>query len=173
MIDRTIENQQERLFHIGYLLGMLDGEGAVQFNCKHISKGRRYYTPKISVSNNNPLIIQQTIDSLKYLEIPFHVWTPKRTYGHEARVMYRITIAGIKRCQRFIDIVWEHSFGKKERVGVIKEYISQREKIPPTQKQSGHEISYGEKEYYLVEKLKNLNLEYNGTVSSETTRFRV
>lgn len=165
-----MDNQQERLFHIGYLLAMLDGEGSTQFQCKVKTKSGNYYRPKISIFNNNPHIIQQTINALKFLEIPFHVWTPTKK-ALEKRVVYRIEIVGLKRCKRFAEVVSNYPFGKKERIGVIKDYIDLRESIETTQRQSGHYKSYGEKEYSLVEKLKELNAEYRGTESSETIRF--
>lgn len=158
-----MDNQQERLFFIGYLVAMFDGEGYFQLALKYKTNKGPYYAPRVGVANTDPKIIQLIIDVLKGLEIPFHVWAPKK-HGKEKKPVYRITIVGIKRVKKLSSILLQFPMGKKERLEVLNEYCDYRLSKP-----------YGEsnnRDEEFKQRLAELN-SFRGKESSETTRFTV
>ncbi len=166
-LDETIENQQERLFFdIGYLLGLLDGDGSYQFGRKGRSKKYTIYEPKITLFNNNVFIIQKMINILDRLKIAFQVYAPK-IHGKEKSQTYRISISGIKRVKRFTDLILKFEFGKKERAIILNKYCKLRLSIP-----YGDREKYVEEEKIYFNKLKKLNQQFRkGTKSPETIRL--
>ena len=168
--DITIGNQQERLFlDTGYILGMIDGEGACQIAPKYKYKNYIIYAPRISIYNNNPHIIQTTINALKRLDVMFAVYAPKIHHG-ETRVCYRIYIEGLKRCKRFTDILLKFPSGKKERIQLLNDFCNYRLSFTKNKKENE---KYSEKVEEYRKKIMLLNSEYHGTKSSETIRFDV
>ena len=172
--DGTIGNQQERLFfEIGYILAMIDGEGSICIAPKYKYKGYKIYAPRISIYNNNPHIIQRTINALKYLKADFSIYTPRDYHGEDSskrqkRVCYRIYIEGHKRCKKFIEILLKYPSGKKERLELLKDFCEYRLSFTKHKRENE---TYSEKVAEFREKMKLLNSEYRGTESSETTRF--
>ena len=168
--DITIGNQQERLFFdIGYILGMIDGEGSYQIAPKYKYKNYTMYAPRISIYNNNPHIIQQTINALKNWNIIFSVYAPPLHSG-ETRVCYRIYIEGIKRCKKLTDILLQFPSGKKERVQLINDFCNYRLSFSKNKKENE---TYSYKVEAFRKQISLLNAEYHGTKSPETIRFDV
>ena len=172
--DVTIGNQQERLFfEIGYILAMIDGEGSIGIVPKYKYKGYTVCAPRISIYNNNPYIIQRTINALKYLNIDFAIYTPRDYHGEDSphkqkRVCYRIYIEGIKRCKEFTEILLKYPSGKKERLQLLQDFCNHRLSFQENKKENE---TYSEKVDEFREQMKALNSEYYGTESSETIRF--
>lgn len=160
-----MDNQQERLhFNIGYLLGLIDGEGSYQLSVDYGKRrkdgGRkRYFTPQTSIFNSDPRIIDKCVEILKELDITFHVWTPKLTKGHTP--VTRIVVHGIGRNKKLLDIVTKYPHGKLERAKLLLAFVDRRLSIPKEELGSSIEESYSEVEYDLKNKLSQMNKEYN------------
>ena len=168
--DITMGNQQERLFFdIGYILGVIDGEGSYQIAPKYKYKNYTIYAPRISIYNNNPHIIQQIINVLKSLKIDFSMYKPKLHNG-ENRVCYRIYIEGLKRCKKLTDILLTFPSGKKDRVQLINDFCNYR--LSFTKNKRNNE-TYSDKVEEFLKRIHLLNFEYHGAKSSETIRFDV
>uniref|UniRef100_A0A6M3LA25 Putative homing endonuclease n=1 Tax=viral metagenome TaxID=1070528 RepID=A0A6M3LA25_9ZZZZ len=168
--DVTMGNQQERLFFdMGYILGMIDGEGSYQISPKYKYKNYIIYAPRITVYNNNPYIIQQTIDALKNWDIDCKIYTPK-IHGKENRVCYRLYIEGITRCKKLTDVLLNFPSGKRERIKLINDFCNYRLSFTKNKKENE---TYSNKVEEFRKQLSLLNSEYHGTKSSTTTRFNV
>lgn len=165
--DITIGNQQERLFFdIGYLLGIVDGEGCYQFGKKYEYKGYSIYAPRITIFNNNIHIIDRVVEILNKLDITHNVWKTKLR-ERDRTVGYRVEIAEVKRVKKFTDILLQYPSGKKERAQLLNDYCKFRLSIP-----HGKRKSYVDQEQIFFKKLKEMNLQFRkGTKSSETIRF--
>jgi hypothetical protein len=165
--DGTIGNQQERLFfNIGYLIGIIDGEGCYQFGKKYEYKGYSIYAPRITIFNNNIHIIEQTIRILKELDITHNLWKTKM-HGKDKSQGYRIEIAEVKRVKKFTDLILKYPSGKHERAKLLNDYCNFRLSIP-----WGKRKSYVAEEKVFFDKLREMNLQFRkGTKSSETIRF--
>lgn len=154
-----MENPQERLpLEIGYLLGLIDGEGSYQLTVDYGHNRKRYFTPQTSIFNSDPRIIAKCVSILKQLDIAFHVWTPKLTKGKSP--VTRIVVHGIKRNKKLLDILTKYDHGKLERAKVLLEFIDRRLSIPQKELFNGKE-TYSDIEYELKNKLSQMNKEYN------------
>src|SRR3990167_5210073 len=161
--DVTIGDQQERLyFYIGYLLGMIDGEGSCQFGYKYLYKGCKVFSPKITIFNNNPSIIDKTKNVLDKLGVTYYFFSTQK--GNEFWPVFRIEIAGIKRVKFLTDILLKYPSGKRDKLKLLNDFCN-------------HRLLQGRKKYSEVDKayfkeLKRLNSLFRGksTESSETTR---
>ncbi len=159
-----MDNQQERLhFNIGYLLGIIDGEGSYQLTVDYGKRDenggrKRYFTPQTSIFNSDPKIIDKCVQILRELGITFHVWTPKLTKGHSP--VTRIVVHGIGRNKKLLDIVTKYPHGKLDRANILLAFVDRRLSIP---KEELHGIAetYSEIEYELKNKLSEMNNEYN------------
>lgn len=158
-----MDNPQERLhFDIGYLLGLIDGEGSYQltvdYGKRYKGSRKRYFTPQTSIFNSDPKIIDRCTEILRQLDITFHVWTPKLTKGHTP--VTRIVVHGIKRNKKLLDILTQYEHGKLERAKILLAFVDRRLSIP-TEELHGIAESYSELEYELKNKLSMMNKEYN------------
>ena len=157
-------NQQERLhFYIGYVLGIIDGEGSCQFGYKYLYKGCKVFSPKITIFNSNPFIIQMAKDSLTKLGISYYCFSVKM-HGRERWPLWRIEIVGIKRIKQLTDILLSYPSGKQPRLQVLNNFCNHR--LFKNRKK----YTKTDEAYFL--KLKELNKLYRGksTKSSETIR---
>lgn len=163
--DITIGNQQERLFfEIGYLAGMVDGEGACQFGYKYYYKGCKVYSPRITIFNTNPEIIRLTKEFLDHLEIPYYYWSPKWKERDQWQG-WRVEIGGLKRVKKFTDILLKYPTGKQDRLQVLNDFCNYRLTV--------NRKKYGLEEQKFFDKLRELNKLYRGKQkieSSETIR---
>jgi hypothetical protein len=165
--DITIGNPQERrYFYIGYLIGIIDGEGAYQLNPDRI-----YYSPMITIGNTDDKIIELTLEVLTFLGIPCHVWNPKK-HGKERRNSRRVYVRGLKNIKLATDIILKYPSAKNERARLLNDFCNYRLLVA---KGSGDKnqfkTKYSNIEIQFKEKLRKLNSKYKGTESPETIRL--
>lgn len=119
-----MENQQERLRDIGWLCGIIDGEGTVTMTF-HARKGKQpLIRPVITIINTDIQIINKIIEILKLLEIPF--WVNEKEATEKWKKRYRIEVSGIRRVMKFLPILIENLVGKKEEAILLQEWCSKR-----------------------------------------------
>lgn len=166
-----MDNQQERLhFYIGYLLGMLDGEGSYFIHTKYSYGGRKYYMPRIFISNSDKQILKMTVQAMKELGLPFYFWEAKNTKKGRKPV-HQIRVIGIKRCKKMTDFLKRFPSGKRDRLQVLNDFCTYRLSIPQRKLQSGHEVTYSDIEEKFHQKIKEFNARgLKSTESSETIR---
>lgn len=160
-------NQQERShFNIGYLLGILDGEGAYQ-----LSPDKKYYSPMITISNTDINIINQIVETLSFLGIKHHVWFPKK-HGQERLNSTRVYVRGIKNVKEATDILLKYPSAKFERAKLLNDFCIHRINVT---KRGGtinqFDTRYSQIEIQFKERLRLLNSKYKGAKSSETIRL--
>lgn len=171
------DNQQERLhFYIGYLLGIIDGEGSIQLG----KDGRGHYVPEITIANTNEKIVNLIVEAFKYIGFSIYVWKSSIKGNHKA--IYRMTFKGIKRVNNVLKILLQYEFAKKDRAKILKEFCEYRLSIPIDKKYLNLQYLNEEKKYGKIEdefkkKLTILNMPgirpntRMSALSSETIRF--
>lgn len=160
-----MDNPQERLhFEIGYILGLIDGEGCYQLE----ADGRGHFYPSLTIGNTNPLIIEQANAFLKSVGVGSWIWSPK-LYGKETRPYLRLYVKGLKRMKTLLDITTRYPHAKTEQAKTLLQYCEHRLAIPvETLYRNGtHDCTL---EQELKARLSNLNGAYKGAKSSETIR---
>lgn len=155
------DNQQERLPHeVSYLFGIIDGEGSYQLSSNINKQGRRYFSPLVTISNTNPKIIDMCIDGFEHMGVAWHVWTPEKR--HKEKIpLYRLSVKGIKRMNKFLDWAVNIEHAKIQQAKLLKEFCELRLSIDEREKNSGHTITYSQKECDIKNKLGLLNKKYN------------
>ena len=172
------DNQQERLhFYIGYLLGVIDGEGSLQLG----KDGRGHYVPLIVINNTNIKIIDLVLEAIKYLGLTAYVWTPKYKKNDNCKLVHRVVIQGIKRIARTLALLQKYKYAKHDRGQILKEFCDYRLSIPIDKKYLNlqylnEDKKYGNKEDEFKKKLTLLNRQgirpntKMSALSSETIR---
>lgn len=139
------DNQQERLFNLGWLVGILDGEGAF---CLHVvKKGNGYYAPAIYVGNTNLAIVDKVEKILKDLDVPYHVLSKILKSGKEFR---SIRIYGLKRTSNLLNKTIQYYECKKRQADIMLEYANIRFSKYPKQ-------PLDEREHNLYKELRDLH----------------
>lgn len=162
-----MDNQQERLhFDMGYLLGMIDGEGSCLLEEKYRKNNTFNLIPRIVITNSNPDIFGFLIRIMKNLELPFHIWESRPTTNR--RILNQIRIVGIKRIKRMTDLLLNYPSGKYEQLKILNDWCNYRLSIPQKAKDNGWTTTYGETDRNFKRKLHELHIK--GAKSSETIR---
>jgi|SRR5690606_25628561 len=158
-----MDNQQAKLqFDIGYLVGMLEGEGCITLIAIG-RKGRKKITPYISITNTNPIVFDTFSGIAKSLGLPFYVSQRRIKSGKTA---YRLEVTGAKRTKRWVDALLPYMAGKRRQLEILGEYYLLREDagstFPPK--------PYTQKELDLWHEVHSLNV--STANAPETTRRR-
>ena len=95
---------------------------------KHNAKGMTHlkYSPRIRISNTDYGIIQETVNCLKMLELPFFVEQCNRE-----TTSWNVCIIGWERVAKFSKVLFRHIVGRKAiQLGLLNElYYARRERI--------------------------------------------
>lgn len=119
-----MDNQQERLFNLGWIVGLLDGEGCFCLDVKRREGKNDYYSPSIWVGNTKYLIIDKVIQIYRELEISFHVLHKTLKSGKR---FTQIRVNGLKRVKRFFDkISIEYFECRQNQAKILIDYIDLR-----------------------------------------------
>jgi len=146
-----MDNQQERqIFDIGWLVGLIDGEGCFSLSKIKTGKLKRadYIYPQIVVSSTSPEITAKTHQVLRNLGIASHtVYYPK--VGSPHKPVWSVRIAGIKRIKHFMDVMFDYLECRRAQAYCMKRYVELRLSKP-------RHAPYDE-ENELLDQLKILN----------------
>ena len=133
---------------LGWLAGIIDGEGCITLGRQKRRKNHIQYEPKVDIANTDIRIINRAREVLQGLGVGSYTLTRKTSAGNE---IYHLSCNGFKRCKRLIANILPFlvSF-KRERAILVLEFIAWRESLP-------EKAPYGEKEAALYEAIKVLN----------------
>ncbi len=160
--DVTMGNQQERLFFkIGYVLGLIDGEGNLGLRSYRQLNGKTNYSPILQVECTDRKIINQFARYMRDLKLPVYLMEIKARRNYRSSL--RFLLKGMKRMKPVLDLLLKYPFAKHKQAEVLKQFINYR-------KSSDKKYEYGEIEKSLKEKITELNSR-GRTESSETIRL--
>lgn len=145
-----------KTFKLGYLAGMIDGEGFVGIEKKSPSKKNLGFSPKIAIYNTNKLIIERCDQYFKDLGLACHVMVsnPKRATTIY-KPLYRIDMQGMKRVNRLLQYIIPFLAGKKQVAEIVQLYIDSRLSKPMTLSNRNRQIDAYE--LSLITQVKELN----------------
>lgn len=147
-MDTTILNQQ-RLIDIGWLAGIIEGEGCFTLQ-KRANRAKTSWTPLVQITNTNPLIIQKAQRVLKDLGLGCYVYTQAQK---RYRICYRVVTLGLKRVQRLLQVVEPYIDCRKEQLESLKVWVNSR-----LSRERGAEIN--DLEQFVMNRLSQLNRPY-------------
>jgi hypothetical protein len=117
--DITMGNQQVTDFDIGWLVGILDGEG-----CFSLAKIKRGYSVGIKFVNTNLFIIDEVVRILTALDIPSFTYDATRAENQQPAK--RVEVNGHEDVKKFIDFFYPYLLCKKDQAYLMREYIDLR-----------------------------------------------
>lgn len=116
------DNQQKRLTDVGWLAGILEGEGCFSLQRK-INGTKLSLTPLVQITNTNLLIIDKAQRIVKDLGLACQVYVQKQ---RAARICYRVVVLGMKRVKRFLDVIDPFIECRREQLECLKAYVNLR-----------------------------------------------
>jgi hypothetical protein len=121
-----MDNQQEssRLIDLGWLGGIIDGEGTITIR-KHTRKNNALLlTPIVTMTNTDLLITNNYIRILESIDVPFWITNYKGTDRWKAKI--RIETTGLRRCKKILPILIPFLVGKKELGVLVNSWCDRR-----------------------------------------------
>lgn len=145
---------------LGWLAGIIDGEGCFQLASQRYRERRQHYRPQIVIANNNTDIIDACVEIAKNNNLPTYVMLRKPPKQFQAD-RYVIQIIGLKRCLAWIDVIEPYLIGKKKQANIVRDYIKYRLSIPHADKLNSHVSTWGDTDHEFRHKLDAANAQYN------------
>ena len=112
--------------NIFYLCGILDAEGSIGMNHR-LNRHRQNtdrFTPIISFTNTNKMIIEKCCSTLKNNNIGYHVQF--RVSEERNRGRWDVMVSGIKRTKHLSDIIKDSLIIKKQQTELLNKYCDLR-----------------------------------------------
>lgn len=123
-----MENQQRKaLLDIGWLAGIVDGEGHITL-ARQVGKTSRgyYYRPMIMVGNTNPVIVSKVLEVTKQIGLPRYVLIKRAWKNEKWAINFTYQIVGLKRCELFLRTLLPYLSGKQLVAEIVLSYIEYR-----------------------------------------------
>lgn len=157
-----MDNPQERqFFDIGWLVGIIDGEGSFMIFRMKQPNGSICFQPMINISNTNSKIIEKAQNVIKQLGLACHVqYKVKKSVKNKS--YWSLNITGLKRTHAFLTKMLSHLECRYPQASTLKRYTDLRLSKPC-------KSPYGDEEFFLINQLRELNGS-SKTESSETIR---
>jgi len=130
MVNRDNQQETASAYEIGWLSGILEGEGSIclQVNRRKDRTQVLRVTPKVIITNSDKSLIEKCVSILTKLGVGKYVIHTKPNNGsftNSTRDMTYIHISGLKRVKKLLEILV--LFGEKDiRSFALKRFISRR-----------------------------------------------
>ena len=140
-MDETMRNQQETQcvseVDIGWLAGIIDGEGSVSLAFGYVRNGRlNNMSPRIEIGNTDKELLEKFVRIVKSLGGGIYMTRKKESNqsklvkkkkGRGFKPLYYAKAVGFKRTKKILDIVLPHLTGEKKlRATLILKFIDTR-----------------------------------------------
>ena len=144
---------------IGYVAGLLDGEGSIFVKGWVQRKSAIRIEPQISlVANTNKAMMERAMDIYERLGIGFCVEEKhlkrRTTDGTEYQPVWQLKVRGLKRCKRTIEIILPYITAKAPQAEMLLEWCNRRLAMPI---KGGLHWKYTEDDLKFAQAIKNLN----------------
>lgn len=123
-----MDNQQAKTrdSRLEWLAGFVDGEGSFNIHQVRCGKnGDHGYHPWFTLGGTHPATLEYVKSILDEWEIACHIsWSQdKRT---NRRALWRIQITGLKRVERWLQVITPHLFTKYEQAALLLQFTELR-----------------------------------------------
>ena len=151
---------------IGYLAGIMDGEGSITFvyHKSRTSRSKSAVTYVCAVANSNPLIIEAVTSLLDILSVRYKVFSPKREWNKKAKKRpYAVHIQGMDSVKAFLKVIRQDLRGKQVQAELVLEYLERRKE--------GRRVRFmTDRDLQIIGLVRSLNKNYGALFPVETTR---
>lgn len=135
--SKVLDNQQATEFEIGWLCGIIDGEGCFFISEQYQKSNYRNLTPRFEMKNTNFELIEKFAGILSKLNITCHI-DGQRNLGR-CKPSKTVRVQGHLRLKKFLDILLPYIQMKKEVAEYVQEFVQSRI-TDPTKPYSDREI---------------------------------
>jgi len=162
--DKTMGNQQATREEIGWLAGIIDGEGYLGMRAqidKRTKRRQPTITPSLHISNTDEAIILKCQNIMRKMGVNPYIRATKAN-SRVKKDQFHVQIARMAKAQTILNAVLPWLTGeKKKRAELIVEFIGIRKKTPwiwiapnnPTN-QAGALKPYGQREWEIFQECK-------------------
>jgi len=125
-----MDNQQEssRLIALGWLAGIIDGEGCISLRKNNRKNQTFLIRPSITIVNTDNRIINKICEILDDYNLPY--WKTQYEATKHWKSRYVIEVSGIKRCLKILPIIYPHLIGKQLQAKLIWDWCKSRLTVP-------------------------------------------
>lgn len=155
MMNRDNQQETATALEIGWLSGILEGEGSIclQVNRRKDRTQVLRVTPKVIITNSDKLLIEKCVEILTKLGIGkyvMHTAPNNGSFTNSTKDMTYIHISGLKRVKKLLETLKSCLYGEKQhRLNRLLKFINRRlEKSDSTGKKTNF--------YYDEEDVKNI-----------------
>ncbi|MCX6815352.1 MAG: LAGLIDADG family homing endonuclease [Candidatus Aenigmarchaeota archaeon] len=112
---------ETRDFCIGFLIGMIEGEGCIA-KISHTIKGKTYVYPQIVIENTDKQLLEKCITCLASLDITVHLYYNKHKENHPNwKNSWRLVILGKKNMNKVVSF-YSYKSQKFEKLIELNKY---------------------------------------------------
>jgi len=117
--------------HIGWLAGIIDGEGNIQASTKKASNGKSYFSPKIRIASSDIRMIERISEIYKENNIVFfyHIKNVKRQHPEWLNQLH-IEVASQGSCLKVLELVFPFLVNKQAQASAVMNLIKFVQKMP-------------------------------------------
>jgi hypothetical protein len=160
-MNETMGNQHpSNEIGLGWLAGIIDGEGCFQLARQKYGNRQQHYRPQISIGNNNTLIIDECVRIAKENGMATYVLSRKAPQPHQAD-RYVIQIVGLQRCKKWVEVIEPYLIGKKLQSEIMGRYINYRLSIPHADLVNPRINTWGDVDHEYRRKMDVANARHN------------
>lgn len=148
-------NPQLTDIKIGWLSGIIDGEGSITMG-SHVRHGDTQYMPRVSITNSDPEIIWETIQILEALGCTYYVKPRVQMAGHLGkREMWDIAVFRFEALEKLLTAVIPWLHGKKAKGMLMLSFVCKR--LPKINKWKNCKRGYTPDEVSDAENVRKFN----------------
>ena len=129
--DETMGNQQGKMhFNIGWLVGMVEGEGSITLtrSAKAKNKFGHKITPHLSITGTNDALMEKATEVIKFFKLPFSI-DKRKNSNPNWKDTIRIQVYGLRRVEQWLFLLYPYLVGKKEQAETVLQFIENRKRV--------------------------------------------
>lgn len=152
-----MDNQQPKSqYELGWLVGMIEGEGWMILNRQLLPSKNYRYVPVIGMNSTSKILAEEMARIIKSLGVG--VWIgEKHTKNPKWSDQVVLNVRGFQRCKKLLEEIIPYLLLKKEQGILLRDYIEYRSKMNCKQPCGEIEERYWKKIQQLNEKGKRFN----------------
>ena len=163
-MDITIDNSQITEAEIGWLAGILDGEGSIILsNTKVPVSKERYqhaeriqYAPKITMVNTDPELIAKYVKLLDKLGVGCGVYEKNSVNRLGNKQQWQVMVSRMKSVKIFLDLLLPHLTCKKAKAELLLRFINLRLNKVGAKGMTNEDRAYSTEEIDVCNQFRNL-----------------
>jgi len=125
-LDETMDNQQATEAKMGWLAGIIDGEGCITMRVYKRTTGNYWRScALIVITNTSKIMLEEIHQILSSLRVGHFFREDSRKTVTKKRI-FSLRIDGLKRCQKFLPLIIPYLIAKRPQAEVLLRFVNRR-----------------------------------------------